>query len=281
MPIRVSPGPGRRGWQLVQRLVIAILALAGASQAIAFRSDGHRIVAELAQRQLSDEAQAAVTALLAGTDDTSLADIASWPDEVRDLPDYTWTAPLHYVSFPRDAGCRYRARRDCPDGHCVVGAIERYARVLGDSTRPIVERREALKFLVHFVGDIHQPLHAGYADDRGGNLFQVYYLGRGDNLHALWDGGILRQSRLDWRDYADQLAPRRPDVDSRWSRRAPARWAEASCRLLGEADVYPPRPGRLPAGYVEKQRPVVERQIVQAGARLAALLNAVLISPRR
>jgi hypothetical protein len=263
---------------LVRLLLVAVLAVAAAAQAVAFSADGHRIVAELAERRLSGDARAAVNGLLAGTAEDSLADVATWPDDVRELPDYNWSARLHYVNFPRDAGCRYRARRDCPDGGCVIGAIERYARTLGDRRRAVAERREALKFLVHFVGDIHQPLHAGYADDRGGNLFQIYYLGRGSNLHSLWDGGILRQSRLDWRAYADRLDVRRAEGDSRWSTRAPQRWAEASCRLLGEAQVYPRRPGKLPAGYAEKQLPVVESQIVRAGARLAALLNAVLAS---
>jgi len=262
-------------------LMAVIMALAGAAQVAAFSADGHRIVAELAQRQLTPGARSAVDALLAGTTDASLADIATWPDEVRTLAPYAWSAPLHYVNFPRDAGCRYRARRDCREGRCAVGAIERYARTLAERKRPIAERREALKFLVHFVGDIHQPLHAGYADDRGGNLFQVHYLGRGSNLHALWDGGILRQSRLGWQAYTDRLASRRAIDGSRWSARAPQHWAEASCRLLSDADVYPGRPGKLPDGYAQKQLPVVERQIVHAGARLAALLNAVLDPHRR
>lgn len=273
--------PAQRGWHVALLLIVAMLALTGSPQVAAFSADGHRIVAELAQRQLSSGARSGVDALLAGTQDSSLADIATWPDEVRDLPEYTWSARLHYVNFPRDADCRYRAIRDCPDGKCVVGAIERYALTLGDQRKPVAERREALKFLVHFVGDIHQPLHAGYADDRGGNLFQVYYVGRGSNLHSVWDGGILRQSRLAWRDYVDLLATRRADGDNRWSTRAPQQWAEASCRLLGEAEVYPRRPGKLPAGYAEKQLPVVERQIVLAAARLAALLNTVLDSRHR
>lgn len=243
--------------------------------ACAFGPDGHRIIADLAQRSLSPTATAHVAALLAGEPETTLVDIANWADEVRKTPAYADTAPLHYVNFPRSS-CRYDPARDCPRGRCVVEAIVRHAATLADAGQPMDTRRDALKFVVHFVGDIHQPLHAGYADDKGGNLFQVYYVGRGSNLHALWDGGILRTARHDWRDYADALAGELPHEDARWSSTAPRQWAETSCRLIGSARLYPERPGRLDTGYVERQRPVVERQLAIAAARLASLLNAVL-----
>lgn len=242
----------------------------------AFGPDGHRIVAELAERALTPAAQAQVRHLLADEAESGLAAVSNWADEVRGEPDWRWTGPWHYVNFPRDGNCRYVPARDCRDGRCIVAAIEAQARLLGDSSRPDAERAQALRFVVHLVGDIHQPLHAGYGDDRGGNTFQIFYAGRGSNLHALWDGGILRSARRDWRDYTDLLQSRRTDADVRWTRRSPQRWAEESCRVIASADIYPTRPGRLPAGYVERQLPVVERQLRIAGARLAALLNAEL-----
>lgn len=258
------------------RIVIAMsMIVAGVPQSPAFGPDGHRIVAELAQRRLSPPAMEHVGALLARGPDTSLADIANWADDVRKTPEYRWSAPLHYVNFPRSS-CNYDAERDCPEGRCIVGAIERHAGILGDASRPTEERREALKFIVHFVADLHQPLHAGYADDKGGNLFQVSYLGHGSNLHALWDGGILRLRKRGWREYADALHDMNPRADVRWSPEAPRQWAQASCRLIADARIYPQRPGRLESGYVERLLPVVEKQLVLASARLASLLNVAL-----
>lgn len=260
-------------WPVRALLFAAILATTVPAQA--FGPDGHRIVADLADRQVAPGTRARIAELLAGEADASLAGVSIWADEMRGLPEWRWTAPLHYVNFPR-GDCRHRPQRDCPGGRCIVAAIREQAAILADTGRDPVQRNQALKFLVHFVADIHQPLHAGHADDRGGNTFQLFYLGQGGNLHALWDGGLLRAGREPWRTRSARLASIGPDRDTAWSPRAPAAWAEASCRLIGSAGIYPPRPGRLPRGYIEAQLPVVERQLVLAGARLAALLDAVL-----
>lgn len=262
-------------------MLLAASALGMSLTGQAFGPDGHRIIAELAQRQLSPTALAEVRRLLGDQADDGLAGIANWADEIREAQAWRHTSRWHYVNFPRD-DCAYDAGRDCKGGRCVVAAIGEQAAILGDRARGDDERTRALRFLVHFVGDIHQPLHAGHGDDRGGNTFQVFYLGRGSNLHALWDGGILRSARLDWRGHVHRLAARAPDRRARrggaWSARAPVRWAEESCRLIGSAAVYPPSPGKLPDDYVQRQYPVVERQLVVAATRLAAVLDAVLVA---
>jgi len=133
------------------------------------------------------------------------------------------------------------------------------------------KRLVALKYLVHFVGDLHQPLHAGYLDDKGGNTYQLQAFMRGSNLHALWDTGILKSLNED----ADSLSARLlksgvkvPDGDF-----DPARAAEESCRIVGETGFYPER--RVGADYIEKYVPVMERRLATAGARLAVVLNKV------
>jgi hypothetical protein len=259
--------------------LIGLALLAAAPGAWAFGPDGHRIVAELAQRQLSPEALAEVRRLLGGQSDEGLAAIANWADEIREDSAWRYTSRWHYVNFPRGR-CTYDATRDCADGRCIVAAITQQASILADRARSDDDRAQALRFLVHFIGDIHQPLHAGWGDDRGGNTFQVFYIGRGSNLHALWDGGILRSARLDWREQVVRLA-RRDDIASssaasRWSPDAPAHWAEESCQLIEANSVYPARPGKLPNGYVERHYPLVEQRLVVAAARLASALNRLL-----
>jgi len=123
------------------------------------------LIAAEAQQLLTPAARAEVDRLLALEPGATLASISTWADETRSPGTASW----HYVNFPRDAGCAYEAPRDCPGDACVVGAIARQEAVL-TSTAADAEKLVALKYLVHFVGDVHQPLHAGYADDKGGNV---------------------------------------------------------------------------------------------------------------
>jgi hypothetical protein len=235
---------------------------------------GHRIVASLAERELTPIAHVEVRRLLALTQDEELADIADWADELRDDPRQRmlWrsTARMHFVNFAK-ADCRYVEQRDCPDGRCAVGAIERNARVLGDRSRPDDQRAEALRFLVHFVADVHQPLHAGYRHDGGGNGRQLRVDGRGTNLHALWDTPVLQVRGESWRRHAARLA-REPLPAVRGTA---ARWAEESCRITRDDGIYP-RTRRIDARYLQQMRPLAERRVREAAARLAALLNGSL-----
>jgi hypothetical protein len=152
---------------LLKSLVGGCLALV-AICAHAWGAAAHRLIAEAAYGQLSPAARAAVDDLLTLEPGATFESISTWADEVRS----PGTGPWHYVNLPRDSGCMYEATRDCPDERCVVGAIERQTAVLSSGAHG-AERLKALKYLVHFVADIHQPLHVGYGDDRGGNLYQV------------------------------------------------------------------------------------------------------------
>lgn len=257
-------------------LLLAALLMPGI--ATAWSAQGHRIVGELAQRQVAPETARAIEALLAGLDEPTLAGVSVWADEVRPQEQWRHTAPWHYVNFP-DLGCHYAPARDCPDGDCVIGAIDRHLRDLGDPSLGRQQRREALKFLVHFVGDIHQPMHAGLRADRGGNDFQLRYQRRGMNLHAVWDGVILRSRESDWMRYADILEaqPGPEDDPTIDSDNAARDWAIESCEIIGAHGIYPARPGAMiDSAYLDEHRPVAERRLQQAGARLARLLDEAL-----
>jgi hypothetical protein len=242
----------------------------------AWGPDGHRIVAELAQRHLSPAAEAQVERLLGPEHTRRLADVATWADDIQDDPSQRalWkaTRSLHYINFG-DRDCDYQPPRDCREGRCVVEGLAHYVAVLGDRSQSEDARREALKFVVHFVGDVHQPLHAGYRPDKGGNTYQVQFRDQGSNLHRVWDSGMLRTRGLDWQTYAKRLDARGmvalPPVAG-----APfAAWAEESCRLT--RDIYPDG-HTVGAAYVGTQLPVAERRLRQAGRRLAQLLNRTL-----
>ncbi len=256
-----------RGVMLVAALWAGMLAT---TPAWAWSAFGHRLVGLLAQDQVLPGTRARLDELLALEPNADLGSIASWADEIRDQPAYRHTAPFHYVNF-RDGSCRYDAARDCAEGKCIIAALAHYTQVLGDSTRPASERLEALKFVVHFSGDIHQPMHTGNRNDRGGNRFQVRVADEGTNLHAVWDTHLLRSAGLKMKQYRARLAPQVVAADIQAMDFAA--WAESSCALLDDAHLYPKRPGRLPGGYLDTQRPLAEARIALAAARLAALLD--------
>lgn len=263
------------------RLLAAALLLAIALPAGAWSRPGHRLVAEIAERGLTPAARAQAAELLRGEPAPTLAGIAIWADDLRDQdPDLgKRSSPWHYVNF-RGPGCRYDAARDCPRGDCVVEAIRAQAAVLADRTRPREERVRALKFVVHFVGDVHQPLHASSRDDRGGNDFQVSLddgtrSGKGSNLHAVWDRELLGSARLEEKPYLWRLRDIALPASAPAHAADAARWAEDACRIVQRPGVYPSS-RRIGTAYLDTWRPLAERQVRVAGDRLADVLNDAL-----
>ena len=259
-------------------LCLSLLLLL-ALPAHAWGPTGHRLVARLAEPQFAPATRAEVRRLLATERLHSLADVANWADELRERDPALGrrSAKWHSVNLG-EHDCRYVAARDCANGDCVVEAIGAQAAILADRARPDAERLQALKFVVHFVGDVHQPLHAGYARDRGGNTFQIHYRGKGSNLHAFWDGTLLNSRGIGEAAYLRRLRAAgtgKPASAVAYSPRAPVEWAEQSCALVQQPGFYPPS-ARIGDEYAARQRPTAERQLQLAGARLAALLDASL-----
>lgn len=257
-----------RRWLGALVLAWAMAAIPG--RASAWGADAHRIVAAVAWQQISPAAQAEVNRLLALEPGSTLESISTWADEVRSPTTGAW----HYLNFRRDDDCRYDAMANCPGGNCVVAAIERQLKVL-DGKGADEERLKALRYVAHFIADLHQPLHAGYGDDRGGNLYQVQAFGRGTNLHAVWDTLLVSQwpggvPALKAAVQSQALPPGKTD---------PAAWAEASCRIVATQGFYPAG-HRLDSDYQQHWRAAVENQLALAARRLADALNAALEFPR-
>lgn len=250
--------------------VVIATAVSVPSPAHAFGTEGHQMVAALAERELSDRARAEVGRLLALEPGSTLVSISTWADETRTPSTAAW----HYVNLPRDSGCQYDAARDCPDGQCVVAAIERQRKVLA-SAAPDLERLKALKYLVHFVADVHQPLHAWYGDDRGGNQYQVQAFGRGTNLHAVWDTTLIAQwpggSSALFTELSATASAVLPNLTT------PADWAQESCRIVASTWFYPPS-HKLGTDYSISASPALRERLGSAARRLAALLNASLVA---
>lgn len=277
MPANSRRRAPRRALGHALRLALLLAAFLPVA-ALAWGEQGHRIIGELAERQLSPAARAAVSDLLRDEDEPTLAGVSTWADSLRGDERWRHTTRWHFVNFP-DLGCNYAAARDCPRGNCVIGAINAQARILADRRQPRQKRIEALKFVVHFVGDVHQPMHAGLGSDLGGNRRQLSFQRQGWNLHSVWDNLILRNQHPDWRAYADHLAgrPALPADPTRRSDNAARDWAIESCRIITEHSLYPPD-GRsvINRAYLDERRPVAERRLREAADRLARVLDEAL-----
>ena len=267
-------------------LLVSALALALATPAAhAWSRQGHQLVGELAERQLTPEALAEARALLEGEAVPTLAGVSTWADEIRAEENELGklSKRWHYVNIPGEH-CDYAPARDCPDGECVIGAINAQAAVLADRSQPRQKRLEALKFVVHFVGDAHQPMHAGYPHDRGGNNHQLNYRGKGSpegegtNLHGVWDYWILQSAGLDNGAYAAKLEalPPLPADPVPATGNAAQAWTLESCRLIHSESIYPPR-RRITDAYFDRHRPLAETRVRLAAARLAGLLEDALV----
>ena len=245
-----------------------------ASLLLAWGSMGHRLVAQLAWDGLTPRARSEITRLLDGE---SLADAAVWADRIRE--DRRDTSPLHYVNIPAGAPA-YDADQYCRQDRCVIGAVEKYRRILGDSAAPRADRREALRFLLHFAGDLHQPLHVSDKGDRGGNSLAVTWRGRSENLHTLWDSGLLEAWAPSEGGYLKTLRKnvQRMSGEQRASVAAGsvAGWAMEGNALAARV-AYQARAGDiLGSDYLRAAGPVLDLTISRAGLRLARMLNEAL-----
>ena len=275
--------------------LIALCFLLAPLQTLAWGKEGHEIIGNLAQRQINAKAQLEVARLLAGERVPTLAGVASWADELRESDPELGkrTGRWHYVNFKSGDTCDYGPARDCADGNCVIAAINKNFTILSDSKRSVRERNEALKFLVHFVGDVHQPFHASYHDDKGGNEFQINYQGKawqrlskpkpgdyvpsGWNIHSVWDSMIIESKTRDAGAYADVLwkRPALPFDATKRSDRPAVDWAVESCRIMKQENPYP-KTHVIKDDYLEKYRPLQEQRLREAAARLAAMINFAL-----
>jgi len=270
--------------RLFARTLPLLLLLLIPSDAFAWGKEGHAIIAQIAESRLTPTAKDGVAALLAKGE--TMSSVSSWADSIRKERDETST--WHYVDIPYEMKA-YDAARDGKNGNNVIEKIVDFANILNDRTRPANERTEALKFLIHFVGDLHQPLHcAERNEDKGGNFRLVFFLEdpQAVNLHRVWDSVILKHimeagdQKQSASDVATRIAASITDGQAKeWTRSEPMAWANESHRLAVDvvyADVPADGPPvKLGDAYVQRAEPVVEMQLARGGARLAEVLNRI------
>lgn len=270
--------------------IVAIVSLVLLFPVIdAWGHDGHYIVCSIAQSRLNKGAAEIVEELLPKSAQNDLGSLCIWADQIKFH--YPWSRPLHFINTP-DV-CNYKFSRDCKDengreGRCVAGAIQNYTSQLIDSSSKD-NLTEALLFLSHFLGDIHQPLHCGFASDKGGNTIEVHWYTRKQNLHHIWDDNIIEtaQERFYSSNLVDQIDAIQKNITTGWADQVKG-WEGCSYTDTTCADVYASESieaacdwaykdategSVLEDEYFLSRLPVVNKRLAQAGVRLAAILN--------
>ena len=258
--------------------------------------EGHEIVGDIASQLVQPSTSQFISSVLtSGT----LASVSTWADQVKRSGKYAWTKPLHYVDVHDEQSCSYNDDVDCKDGNCVVGAITQFTQNLCDANKPAADRRDALEFLVHFIGDIAQPLHT-CGRDRGGNEASVNYGGKQTNLHAIWDTDMvvdrIRQVASNQDAYTNFLVKQIKSgsyrsSSSSWSSKQVGfsknnngnslmaiDWAQDSSTIdcQGVWGPYDKNPGQdFSNAYFTANAATIDIQLAKGGYRLAAWLDQI------
>jgi len=234
---------------------------------------GHRTVGEIAERHLSPQAKAAVKEILGHE---SMAEASTWADEIRkDNPE---TTPWHFINVPLGLSfAEFKAQVENTAGSNVYKALLNAEYTLKDNKSAERQKVEALKFIIHFVGDMHQPMHVSRAEDKGGNTILLSFEGQDTNLHGLWDSGLLDREGLSYDKLADKYDHATPQQIAKWQSNPVIVWAwesyQISTILYGE--VNSDGSSKLGKEYYESHIGTVESRIEKAGVRLAGLLNSM------
>ena len=252
----------------------AAIALAVPSIANAWGQTGHRVIGEIAQEHISGKTRAEIELILGEED---LAQASTWADEERSNPDTFWqreAGPYHYVTVPE--GETY-AEVGAPEEGDALSALARFTQTVRDPNASREEKALALKFIVHIVGDVHQPLHAGNGEDRGGNDVKVRWFGDETNLHSVWDSRLIDSRNLSYTEYARWLGR---DIDPSetiaWWTADPQVWIAESTAIRDR--IYPASSKANPSlgyAYQYENLGIAETRLQQGGIRLAAYLDRV------
>lgn len=284
-----------RIFKIIFGLAIVIAFTPG--DARAWRDDGHRIVCHIALLELDPGPRAEVARLIGQDNSTQTFEEACiWPDDIK-YTTHRETEPWHYISVHRDDPVVDMG--DCPtERGCLLSAIELHVAILADAASSDSDRLEALKYLGHWIADLHQPLHVGYMTGRGGNDNHVIWQGsatpvspfllnpRETNMHRVWDHEMLDDLRLQPYRFATRLWMSLEENErSAWAGMDAVVWAQES-RDIGVApetqylpvDRDGPAPAPLVLGpeYLQQHWPTVELRLKQGGVRLGYMLNQLL-----
>lgn len=249
--------------------LIILSNIVSPNMAYAWGQTGHRITGAIASNHLSDSAKAAIESLLPNQ---SLAEASTYADEMKSNPSEYWqktASSFHYVTVKE--GKKYHR---APKKGDAVSALKHFKAVLLDEKTSRTEKQLALRFTVHLIGDLHQPLHSGNGTDRGGNDRKLSFFWADSNLHRVWDSGIIDQKKLSYTEWTEWLDKKITDENiSDWQKQLdPKIWIGESIVIRDR--IYP-ETNSISYGYLYENVPTLKRRLQQAGIRMAAYLNEI------
>ena len=265
---------------MFRKCTVLLLLLCAPASLFAWGVLGHRAVARIAENHLSATAKREVARIL-GTETLPL--VSTWPDEVRSDPQYSYTAPWHYLNvatgldFPAFVA-QLTAAPAAPASNAYT-ALKQVRKDLQDPRKTASERLFALKFLIHLVGDVHQPLHVGHADDRGGNSIVTSWRGHDSNLHSTWDGDLVEYPGFTFTEMAVAYDHATPAQIKQWQKDDVSAWLFESYQLCTPIYASAATSPKFDYHLYPTFGPVVEQQILKAGIRLAGVLNEIFAKP--
>ena len=255
----------------MKRFTLILLLLSLTLTIISWGSKGHRALATIAERHLSPNTRAVVNAYLEGE---SMTDAATWADEIRNEQEFRNTSSWHFLNAPLGLNkvqfSQFVIKQDKDN---IYSAILKAQASLKNKALDNKQKAEALKFLIHLVGDAHQPMHVSRAEDKGGNSIQVRFDGKGTNLHSLWDSKLIDHERLNNEEMAKQYDWANAGQSKKWQADSPMQWLWESYQISSELydEVTPGQ--TIDQAYYKKSIDIIHLRIAQAGIRLAGELN--------
>ncbi len=255
----------------MKRLVISLLCLTAVSNVFGWGQKGHDTVAYIAENHLSPEVASKVTALLDGH---SLVYYANWLDNASHTPEYAHTKTWHYVNVDENEHTYADSKKE-PNGDVVAAINDIVARLKNGGLSPEQEKTD-LMMLIHLVGDMHCPMHAGHKCDLGGNTIQVKYFHSNAKLHSVWDTRLVESahnwSYSEWQYQIDRATHEQIEAIVAGT---PEDWIEETVVLCRQVYFDSPAGVEISFDYVNKYTPVIEQQFLKGGLRLAALLESI------
>lgn len=240
------------------------------AEACAWGQKGHDVTCTIASRHLSKKARKQIRRLLNGR---SMVYWSNWLDNASHTPQYAYTKTWHYKNV--DDGVAYENAPIEPKGDVVV-ALQKLMHDLSDAKADDAQKTLALKMFIHLVGDMHQPMHMGHKTDLGGNLHTLRFFGRDTNLHSIWDTDVLeyghKWSHAEWAEELDRVGK---DEMQKICQGTLDDWAQETQHLATEIYDATPQDANLSYDYLAQWTPVVEKQLLRGGLRLAYLLNKI------
>jgi hypothetical protein len=252
----------------MKKFLLSILLFATvAASCFGWGATGHRATGHIANKYLSKKARKEIERILKGQ---SLAMASTWMDEVKSDSTFDYMSDWHWVTIPY--GMSYEQTVKNKNGD-IIQTLERVIAEL--KSRKLTPEQEAqnIKILIHLIGDIHQPLHVGGRDDKGGNDVKVMWFRADSNLHRVWDSDMIDDTKLSYTELAESLIPPSEAELKAWQRASVRDWAKESQSY--EKQVYDIGNGKLGYRYSYLHYHIVRHRIQQAGVRLAAVLNDI------